>query len=123
MTAAARVRVEGTVQGVGFRPYVYRLASELALGGHVLNDERGVLVEVEGEPAAVARFVERLPAEAPPLARVELSTEAPGSDEDLAKIDALIGEAGAKADSAARAMGVDQKAKEKADEPPPPEGA
>jgi hydrogenase maturation protein HypF len=50
---------------------VYRLAKELALGGYVLNDERGVLVEVEGDPSAVARFVERLPAEAPPLARVE----------------------------------------------------
>src|SRR3954449_3772058 len=71
MTAAARVRVEGTVQGVGFRPYVYRLANELALGGYVLNDERGVLVEVEGEAGAVDSFVARLPAEAPPLARVE----------------------------------------------------
>jgi hydrogenase maturation protein HypF len=71
VTTAARVRVEGTVQGVGFRPYVYRLARELSLGGYVLNDERGVLVEVEGEPLAVASFVERLPAEAPPLARVE----------------------------------------------------
>ncbi|MEA2430455.1 MAG: hydrogenase maturation protein HypF [Thermoleophilaceae bacterium] len=50
---------------------MYRLAKELALGGYVLNDERGVLVEVEGDPRAVARFVERLPAEAPPLARVE----------------------------------------------------
>src|SRR5439155_8127189 len=66
-----RVRVEGTVQGVGFRPYVYRLARELALAGFVLNDERGVLVEIEGEPGAVASFVERLPAEAPPLARVD----------------------------------------------------
>ncbi|MEA2468947.1 MAG: hydrogenase maturation protein HypF [Thermoleophilaceae bacterium] len=71
MTTAARVRVAGTVQGVGFRPYVYRLANELALGGYVLNDESGVLVEVEGEPSAIARFVERLPAEAPPLAHVE----------------------------------------------------
>src|SRR3954449_7637049 len=71
MTAAARVRVEGTVQGVGFRPYVYRLANELALGGYVLNDERGVLVEVEGDASAVERFVARLPSEAPPLARVE----------------------------------------------------
>jgi hydrogenase maturation protein HypF len=59
------------VQGVGFRPYVYRLADELALAGYVLNDERGVLVEVEGEPALVDRFVQRLPVEAPPLARVE----------------------------------------------------
>jgi len=66
-----RVRVEGTVQGVGFRPYVYRLARELALAGFVLNDERGVLLEVEGDRAAVDRFLTRLPAEAPPLATVE----------------------------------------------------
>ena len=45
----ARVRVTGTVQGVGFRPYVYRLAGELSLGGFVLNDTHGVLIEVEGE--------------------------------------------------------------------------
>ena len=43
----ARARVEGTVQGVGFRPYVYRLAGELGLAGYVLNDARGVVVEVE----------------------------------------------------------------------------
>lgn len=65
------VRVEGTVQGVGFRPYVHRLARELGLGGTVGNDERGVFAEVEGEPAAVAGFLARLPAQAPPLARVE----------------------------------------------------
>ena len=41
----------GRVQGVGFRPYVFRLATELGLGGFVLNDERGVLVEVEGDAA------------------------------------------------------------------------
>ncbi len=58
------------VQGVGFRPYIYRLARELELGGYILNDERGVLLEVEGEPAAVERFMQRLPAEAPPLAGV-----------------------------------------------------
>ena len=40
------VRVEGVVQGVGYRPFVHRLAGELALDGFVLNDERGVLVEV-----------------------------------------------------------------------------
>src|SRR4051794_34260854 len=71
MTAALRGRVEGVVQGVGFRPHVFRLASELALGGYVLNDERGVLVEVEGSDGAVAAFRARLGAEAPPLAVVE----------------------------------------------------
>jgi hydrogenase maturation protein HypF len=66
-----RARVDGVVQGVGFRPYIHRLAGELALGGFVLNDERGVLLEVEGDEAAVAAFLARLPAEAPPLATVE----------------------------------------------------
>ena len=66
-----RARVEGTVQGVGFRPYVYRLAGELGVAGHVLNDSRGVVVEVEAPEAAVEAFLARLPAEAPPLATVE----------------------------------------------------
>jgi hydrogenase maturation protein HypF len=66
-----RVRVRGTVQGVGFRPYVYRLAGEHGLGGFVLNDTAGVLLEVEGRPAAVERFLDRLPREAPPLAVIE----------------------------------------------------
>jgi hydrogenase maturation protein HypF len=66
-----RARVEGTVQGVGFRPYVYRLVGELDLGGWVLNDTRGVLLEVEGEERAVDAFLARLAAEAPPLAVVE----------------------------------------------------
>ena len=66
-----RARVEGTVQGVGFRPFVYRLAGELRLAGWVLNDERGVLLEVEGDPGSVEHFLRRLPAEAPPLAAVE----------------------------------------------------
>ena len=66
-----RARVEGTVQGVGFRPYVYRLASELGCSGHVLNDARGVVVEVEADTKSVERFLARLPAEAPPLAHIE----------------------------------------------------
>jgi hydrogenase maturation protein HypF len=66
-----RARVHGTVQGVGFRPYVYRLARDERLGGWVRNDERGVVLEVEGPRAAVERFLARLPREAPPLAAVE----------------------------------------------------
>jgi hydrogenase maturation protein HypF len=70
-TGRLRVRVSGTVQGVGFRPFVYRLAHELGLDGWVLNDTLGVLIEVEGAPSALGRFLERLGDEAPPLASVE----------------------------------------------------
>jgi hydrogenase maturation protein HypF len=66
-----RARVQGTVQGVGFRPFVYRLACQRGLGGWVLNDERGVLLEVEGARPAVAEFLERLRSEAPPLAVID----------------------------------------------------
>jgi hydrogenase maturation protein HypF len=66
-----RVRVRGTVQGVGFRPFVYRLAHERALSGWVLNDEHGVLLEVEGEAPAIKRFLRGLRTQAPPLAIVE----------------------------------------------------
>ena len=67
----SRARVEGVVQGVGFRPFVHRLAGELQLAGFVLNDERGVLVEVQGEPERVESFLARLRDDAPPLAVVE----------------------------------------------------
>ncbi|PZS07657.1 MAG: carbamoyltransferase HypF [Solirubrobacterales bacterium] len=67
----ARVRVRGTVQGVGFRPYVYRLAGELGLSGFVLNDSAGVLLEVEGGSTEVAELLSRLRPDAPPLAVLE----------------------------------------------------
>jgi hydrogenase maturation protein HypF len=66
-----QARVDGVVQGVGFRPYVFRLAEEVGVGGFVRNDSRGVVVEVEGAPAAVDRFLAELPARAPALAVVE----------------------------------------------------
>jgi hydrogenase maturation protein HypF len=69
-TERQRVRVRGTVQGVGYRPFVWRLARELALDGWVLNDAEGVLAEVQGDPRALAQFCRRLAADAPPLARV-----------------------------------------------------
>jgi hydrogenase maturation protein HypF len=70
-----RVRVRGTVQGVGFRPYVYGLAQRFELGGFVLNDAEGVLIEIEG--ARVPEFVGALRREAPLLARIDaVETEA-----------------------------------------------
>lgn len=74
MTQRVRLRIEGTVQGVGFRPYVYRLARALDLGGFVRNDAAGVLLEIEGPSDAIGSFVQRLPAELPPLAACDSIT-------------------------------------------------
>ncbi|WP_293273467.1 acylphosphatase [Nannocystis sp.] len=65
------IRVTGTVQGVGFRPTVWRLANEEGLAGEVLNDSAGVLIRAAGEPGALDRLLYRLRAEAPPLSRIE----------------------------------------------------
>ena len=63
--------VRGVVQGVGFRPFVYRLAIEEGLTGLIGNDTDGVTIEIEGPPARVAAFLVRLRREAPPLARID----------------------------------------------------
>ena len=68
------VRVEGVVQGVGFRPFVYTLATGLGLVGLVGNDLDGVFVEVEGPVAVVSEFLLLLERDAPPLARIERVT-------------------------------------------------
>jgi hydrogenase maturation protein HypF len=70
LKARVRVRIEGIVQGVGFRPFVYALASRFRLGGFVTNTSRGVLIEVEGAPADLDSFVDRLQADKPPLAHL-----------------------------------------------------
>lgn len=71
-TACRRaIRVRGAVQGVGFRPFVWRLANELGLSGFVRNDAEGVAIEVEGYAGALDHFVGRLAGEAPGLARID----------------------------------------------------
>ena len=64
-------RVRGLVQGVGFRPTVYRIAVTLNVRGTVFNDSEGVLVHLEGDPLAVDAFPETLIREKPPLARID----------------------------------------------------
>ena len=66
-----RVRVRGVVQGVGFRPFVYRLATEDHLAGFIGNDTDGVIIELEGPEPRIDSFLKRLTAETPPLARID----------------------------------------------------
>ena len=65
-----KVAVTGQVQGVGFRPFVYRLATELKLAGYVLNGPSGVTIEIQGAPSRLEEFVRRLQGELPPLAQI-----------------------------------------------------
>ena len=64
------VTVQGTVQGIGFRPFVYRLARSLGLSGWVYNTADGVVIEIEGREEQRAAFLQALQSDAPPLARI-----------------------------------------------------
>ena len=66
--------VRGVVQGVGFRPFVYRLAHEEGLAGYIGNDTGGVTIEIEGPADRIESFRRRLQAEAPPLSRIDSVT-------------------------------------------------
>ncbi|MDR3735562.1 MAG: carbamoyltransferase HypF [Acidobacteriaceae bacterium] len=66
----AQLLVHGVVQGVGFRPYVYQLAHQHGLTGFVMNSTAGVVIEIEGAPAALDTFVHALTAQAPPLVEI-----------------------------------------------------
>lgn len=65
------IRVRGTVQGVGFRPTVWRLACDEGLVGEVFNDGFGVLIRTTGDSVAISQFLTRLHSEAPPLSQIE----------------------------------------------------
>jgi len=70
MTSACLIKVRGVVQGVGFRPFVYRLATELEAAGWVLNGEEGVAIHLEGDSTILEEFLRRLKTEAPPASRI-----------------------------------------------------
>src|SRR5437763_16534989 len=78
--SAWSIRVSGVVQGVGFRPFVFRLAHDNTRAGWVLNGEEGVEIYVEGEDLALDSFVRELKTQPPPAARIsaiEISPAAP----------------------------------------------
>ena len=70
MQVRKEIQVAGIVQGVGFRPYVHRLATDRNLGGNISNTPAGVTIEIQGPPDLVEDFVSRLPEEAPALAQI-----------------------------------------------------
>jgi hydrogenase maturation protein HypF len=72
MTAGLRIEIRGTVQGVGFRPWVYRVAHEIGVAGRVHNHARGVTVEAFGEPQQLDTLVARLREPTPPARVREL---------------------------------------------------
>jgi hydrogenase maturation protein HypF len=69
-----QLHVEGAVQGVGFRPFVYRLAYAFGLKGQVCNDPRGVIIEIEGDLAHLRGFRNQLESQPPPAARIQRIT-------------------------------------------------
>src|SRR5438094_5943149 len=96
MNVRRQIEVSGIVQGVGFRPYVYRLALERKLAGAISNTPSGVSIEVQGPPEQVDDFVIHLPREAPPLARitaVAIANVPCNSDRDFRIVASRRGEA------------------------------
>ena len=75
MVERAQIIIKGVVQGVGFRPFVYKLARSLDLRGYVTNSSEGVLIDVEG--SQIAAFIQRVRTEAPPLSRITDLTVVP----------------------------------------------
>jgi hydrogenase maturation protein HypF len=86
MRSARSIQIRGVVQGVGFRPFVYRLAQEQHIAGWVLNGEEGVAIHAEGDERALLRFVERLRSDAPPaavIAQLEVDEATPDGFADF----------------------------------------
>jgi Hydrogenase maturation factor len=70
----AVIKLSGRVQGVGFRPFVFRLAEKYCIKGYVLNDMEGVAIDAEGKENDLANFIKFLDLEKPPLAAINTKT-------------------------------------------------
>jgi hydrogenase maturation protein HypF len=102
-----RFDIRGTVQGVGFRPFVFRLAHSHGLTGRVWNDSHGVTIECQGNPAALAAFAAALQTELPPLAHIDTCTH---SELPLSLAESefrIVASAGTSGDSPDAAVTVD----------------
>ncbi len=78
---ARQIRINGIVQGVGFRPTVWRLANEFGLQGKVLNDGNGVLIHIWGNRLSIDNFIDNLHTHCPPLAKIHHIESEPLQDE------------------------------------------
>ena len=71
MITRSKLHIKGIVQGVGFRPFIYNLATSFGLKGWVLNSTDGVHIEIEGKEGEIADFIDQIEPQAPPLARID----------------------------------------------------
>ncbi|MDF9391716.1 MULTISPECIES: carbamoyltransferase HypF [Methylococcus] len=94
MRTAQRIEVRGRVQGVGFRPFVCRLAREFDLDGWVRNRGGGVEIHAEGEPAAIERLIDALVSRAPPLADPQPPVRRPAEFGGCAGFEILLSDSG-----------------------------
>ena len=90
--SALLLHIQGVVQGVGFRPYVARLASRHRLAGWVRNESGEVKVRIEGDPPAVQAFVNELPTNLPPLARIDSLHSSAVAPENLERFEIVASE-------------------------------
>ena len=88
MIKRAKGAIQGIVQGVGFRPFIYQLAARYGLAGYVVNTAKGVVVEIEGHDKGIQEFIDRMKAEHPPLAHIASTdwAEIPPINEDSFEI-------------------------------------
>ena len=93
VVAARRIVVSGRVQGVGFRPFIYRIARAFDLNGWVRNGAGRVVIHVEGSPPNIARFERALTVEAPPLAKPYLAASDAATVEGAADFRILASDA------------------------------